>query len=172
MIKEINTHEDLINYVQKSIDAKLQEKKEAAMREVNAEKELIEEAIKLINDNFLYKKIKKKYGGKEQYVLATPQMFYEDYVTIPEYTWQRGLKYPDANEQWYKGIFVVNGQSYYDMRYIIDKYEKDLKRTAEKLKSQLDNIRTIQDEYNELVSNLNEIKKVISDWNERKDKEV
>lgn len=159
----MNTYEKILAKSEELIAERIRLENEQAQERANADREKIEKAIDLIKNNLLYKKVKKGYSG-EQYVLATEDMFYEDYTSNTEYVWQRGITYTggkDNTDYIYSGVFKVNGERYYDIRYIIKEYENNLKKTSEKIKSYGDKLRDITDEYEKLVKEAPRIKALI-----------
>lgn len=159
-------------------DKTLREKIEAETKVVNdaaeRDRQVIETCLEMIEKNLVYKDIE-QIGWGHKYVLATADMFYEDYVKEPKNSWNRGIKlteYKRGDDGYlYYGVFTVNGERYYDMRYLLRKYEKDVANTVKKLDAERDKLREIYDSYEEAVRSWPEVKKLVADWNRLNDGE-
>ena len=151
--------------VQAQLDAKMAQAQEAARNQAERDREKVEIAIEMISSRLVYKDIGGR-GWGHKYVLATEEMFYEDYLKEPESIWQKGLKFNENDgEAWYKGIFTVNGETYYDIHYILAKYQRDVYNVEEELKRRSDYVREIREKYDRAVRDWPEVKKVVEDWN-------
>lgn len=116
--------DELKTLVEAQIEAKKKQELERIERQLNADKEVIDKAIELINTHTLYKRIRE--GNHYVYKLATDEMFKNDYITEPKSSWKKGIKFymESFNERVNKSVIEVNGEEYYDIRYALNSYEK------------------------------------------------
>lgn len=144
-----------------NVNKKIEEERKLTEEKINNELKMVSRCIDLINDNMVFKKT----GGYiKHYVLATPDMFFEDYSKEPNYKWKKGINFPD-NKHYYDPIFNVNGEAYYDVRYIIGRYAEDwgkLKTSFDNLKRQMVNF---ENEYKEMIATQRNVKEVIEEYN-------
>ena len=161
----MNTYEKILAKSEELIAERIRLENEQAQNRANEDREKIEKAIDLIKNNLMYKKVSPAYKSK-QYVLATEEMFYEDYVSDVDYERQRGVHFIEAKEgskeYIWKGVFTVNGKHcYYDIKYIIEEYQENLRKTARKIEGYSDRLRDITEEFNNLVEEAPRVKALI-----------
>jgi len=158
-----NIKEEIFKRMQENINKKMEIVKQQAQEQADEDKEKVEKAVEMISKRLVYKQIGKYYYDYK-YILATEEMFYEDY--LKESKWDKGIKfYESEKDNFYRGIFSVNGENYYDMRFLLNKYAEDVKKSVSTLEYQRDKLYEIKHQYESLVSKWPEIKKLISDWN-------
>ena len=169
-----NIYNKITNLVDKNIQAKIDSEMSRIHDAVNKDKETVELCLDMIQKNLVYKDIA-QYGWGHRYILATPEMFFEDYLKEVE-SYRKGVKFTeykkDSDNYLYYGVFQVNGERYYDMRYLLRKYEKDVKNTLDKLNLERDRLHEICNEYEEAVKSWPEVKKLVEDWNKKTEGEI
>ena len=106
-----------------NVNKKLEEERRLVENRISNELTEVERCLQYIQNRLVYKIIKSGYSTKE-YRLADENMFFEDYTKDAKYGWDKGIKFFNANSKPYEPLFKVNGESYYDMRYIIRNYEE------------------------------------------------
>lgn len=155
----------------RQLQEKLDQKMRQAQEEIEQSRAVVEEAVRLIRSNLMYKD--KGRGSNHRYVIATEEMFFQDFMSKPEYDWDRGIKFTIAkrgdNDYIYHGVFIVNGHRYYDMRYLLDKYAEDVKDERDKICRYNDRLGEMIRVFDELVQQQPEIKKMLEEWHEMKD---
>lgn len=143
--------------VEANIEAKKNQELERIERQIEQDKEVISKAIELINTHTLYKKI----GNNNHYTyeLVTEEMFKNDYIKEPKNSWNKGVKFRRDifAEKVSTGVMEVNGETYYDIRYALNTYE----RHVEHLKRQINKKKRDLERLNESFPAL---KKVIIEW--------
>lgn len=112
--------EELKTLVGAQIELKKKQELERIEKQIKADEEVINKAIELINTHTLYKRISK--NNHYVYELATEETFKNDYLKTPTYSWQEGIKFHmgSFSEKVNKGIIEVNGENYYDIRYVLN----------------------------------------------------
>ena len=96
-------------------------------------------------------------------------MLINDYLTEPKNSYtRRGIAFEkfDAKEPW-KRVFVVNGEAYYDMRHILQRYEKDVMDERNRIIRYNDQLNEIINKFDELMKQYPLIKKMMEDWTAR-----
>lgn len=156
--------EELKALIENQIEAKKNQELERIEEQLNADKEVIDKAIELINIHTLYKKVKR--NNRFVYELATEEMFKNDYMREPKYEWQKGIKFYENsfNERVNKGIIDVNGETYYDIRYALNSYEKYMDKLTNSLTYIEDKIREKRKELELLNEGFPTLKKAIEEW--------
>ena len=158
--------ERVMEITDKGLREKLEREVLDARRQAEKDREVVERAVRLIQANLMYKD--ECFGGRHHYVLATEEMFFQDFMKKPEYEWKRGIKFVDSDEEkkrvYLSGAFRVNGEAYYDMRYLLDKYTRDVENEMQEICSYTDRLRDIKQKFDDLVSQAPAIKRLIEQW--------
>lgn len=144
-----------------NVNKKIEEERKLTEEKINNELQLVSRCIDLINDNMVFKVID---GYNKHYVLATPEMFFEDYSKEPKFDFKKGIKFYD-DKHYYDPWFIVNDEKYYDVRYIIGRYAENwgkLKTSFDILKRQ---ISIFENEWNEMLNDQKNVKEVIEEYN-------
>lgn len=146
-----------------NVNHKLEEERKRVENKINHELVDVERCLQYINNKLVYKIIGDWYSTKE-YRLADENMFFEDYTKEVKNDWNRGIKFYDISSKPTEPLFKVNGESYYDMRYIIKNYEEKFNRYAEQLNSLRDRFAEISKAADELKKQTPHIKKLIEQY--------
>lgn len=156
--------EELKALIENQIEAKKKQELERIEKQLNADKEVIDKAIELINTHTLYKKISK--NNHFVYELATEEMFKNDYMREPNLSWKKGVSFHknEFNEKINKGVIEVNGEVYYDIRYALNSYEKYMDELTSSLTCIEDEIREKRKELELLNKEFPTLKKAIEEW--------
>lgn len=156
--------EELKSLIENQIEAKKNQELEKIEKQLNADKEVIDKAIKLINTHTLYKKVRK--NDYFVYELATEEMFKNDYMSEPKYSWNKGVSFhkDEFNEKINKGVIEVNGEVYYDIRYALNSYEEYMNELTKSLTYIEDKIREKRKELELLNKEFPTLKKAIVEW--------
>lgn len=152
------------NQIEKIKEAKKNQELERIEKQLNTDKEAIDKAIELINTHTLYKKIGK--NNHYVYELATEATFKDDYMREPKYEWEKGVHFRknEFNERVDRGIIKVNGETYYDIRYALNNYEKYMNELTSSLTYIEDKIREKRKELELLNKEFPTLKKAIEEW--------
>ena len=164
--------DELKMLVEAQIEAKKQQELERVERQLNADKEVIDKAIELINTHTLYKKVEE--NNHYVYKLATEEMFKNDYIRKPKYEWDRGISFRVDNfhERVNKGVIEVNGETYYDIRYALNSYEKYVEDLECSLTNLQEKIREKKKELALLNESFPTLKQAIEEWQTYESDEV
>lgn len=156
--------EELKALIENQIEAKKKQELERIEKQLNDDKEVIDKAIELINTHTLYKKVNR--NNHFVYELATEEMFKNDYISEPNSSWKKGISFhEDAfNERINKGVIEVNGETYYDIRYALNRYEKYMNELTSSLTYIEDKIREKRKELELLNKEFPTLKKAIEEW--------
>ena len=124
---------DLLTIAEAQIAEKQFKEIESIKKRLDADKEIIKQAIELVQSHTLYK-IEDYRHYPRKYILATEEMLKEDYLKEPKYSWQRGIQFKagDSSKSWNTGILNVNGEIYYDIHFALENFERRIneKRTG------------------------------------------
>lgn len=165
-----NTSERLIRLAEVNIESKRNEELERLEQSLKHDKEVIEKVLKLIDDHLLYKVIS-QYGCPVQYQLVTPEIFEADYLKTPDHDWCQGLVIKDSNKN-YGATVEVNGESYYDIRYALNKFSADVEKREQTLSTIQQKLIDIKCEIEFLYKSLPALKAAITEWQEHQNKET
>ena len=157
--------DELKTLVEAQIEAKKKQELERIERQINADKEVIDKAIELINTHTLYKKICE--GNHYTYKLANEEMFKNDYLKEPKSSFKKGINFhvDNFNKRGVNnGVIEVNGETYYDIRYALNNYEKYVENLTRSLTYLEDLINEKKKELEELNEYFPTLKKAIEEW--------
>ena len=158
---------DLLTIAEAQIAEKQCKEIEKVKERLEADRETIATAIKLVNEHTLYKCVNERYSRK--YVLATEEMLKQDYLKEPDkYCYDRGIKFlsRDSQKSYNTGVLKVNGEVYYDIHYALESYEKRVNEKAKSIDGLYSRIRELQDEMELLEKEFPSLKKAIIEWQE------
>ena len=156
---------DLLILAEAQIAEKQVKEIEAIKQRLDADKELLKEAIALVNSHTLYKR-EGDSRGRYKYVLATEEMLKADYLGEPKQFAYKGIKfrYDDWQGKYNKGIMEVNGHTYYDIRYALNNYEKLINEKESQVLRLNDRIRELKEDLERLHENYPTLKQAVMDW--------
>lgn len=164
-MKEMTTKERITQLAEQKVAEKraVQEKKmqETLDRDI-ADVGTILEAIK---NKLLYKKGKNYW---EAWQLVTEEMFYEDYLRTTEYGWQKGIRFRNDERSNIGEYVEVNGELYFDMRYLINTYALDLEKAIKNNRLEYDKLKEKKEHYDALVHDEPHIKSLMQEYLLRK----
>lgn len=154
---------DLLILAEAQIAEKQVKEIEAIKKRLEQDKEVLKEAIALVNSHTLYKKVEK---GRYKYVLATEEMLKADYLCEPKPYSYKGIKFHDDSERYNKGVMEVNGHKYYDIRWALDSYERTINDKEEQVLKLNSRIREIKEDLDALHKNFPTLKQAVMEWME------
>ncbi len=156
---------DLLVLAEAQIAEKQVKEIEAIKQRLDADKEVLKEAIALVNSHTLYKR-EGDSRGRYKYVLATEEMLKADYLGEPQKYAYKGIKfhYDDWREKYNKGIMEVNGHTYYDIRYALNNYERLINEKESQVLSLNNKIRELKEDLERLHENYPTLKQAVMDW--------
>lgn len=159
---------DLMQIAEAQIAEKQRQEMEYLKRKLEADKEVMQRAIELVNSHTLYKKI--SIGGRYsyKYVLVTEEILKADYLGEPrtDYSYKGIRFHNDWNSNRNEAIIEVNGHEYYDIRYILNSYEKSVRRKEDEVNNLNAMIRELKEDLALLKANYPSLKQAITEWME------
>ena len=164
---------NLLEIAEAQIAEKQAKEIEEVKERIKKDKEVIARAIQLVKDHTLYKKVTSDYGWSYSYVLVTEEMLKEDYLKNPVSFSRRGIYFYDKDEKYRKyntGILKVNGETYYDIRYALEDYERELVEKKNRVESLVEDIRNIENDIKGMNKLFPSLKKSIEEWQEYQSK--
>ena len=158
---------DLLILAEAQIAEKQVKEIEAIKERLEQDKEVLKEAIALVNSHTLYKKVGET-GCRYKYVLATEEMLKADYLGEPKKYSYKGIKfhYDSWKERYDKGIMEVNGHVYYDIRWALNNYERMINDKEEQVLKLNSKIREIKEDLENLHKNFPTLKQAVMEWME------
>lgn len=145
-----------------NVNKKLEEERKETERKINSELEVVEEILKYIKNKLIFKKVGDSWHPN--YVLVTEEMFFEDYNNEPEYNKGIGVNHGRKNKWDY--FIKVNGEYYYDVRYIIANYEEDYENLRNRMSDLKITFSNLEREAEELLALEPKIKKLLEQYRE------
>ena len=106
-----------------NVNKKLEEERKKVEDKINNELIDVERCLQYIQNKMVFKIIKSSWSHTGIYVLADENTFFEDYSKEPKYSFDKGIKFANSSSKPYEPLFNVNGEHYYDMRYIVRNYD-------------------------------------------------
>ena len=157
---------DLLALAEAQIAEKQAKEIEAVKQRIDADKEMLKEAIALVNSHTLYKR-EEVSRGCYRYVLATEEMLKADYLGEPlrKYA-HKGIQfyYDDWEEKYNKGIMEVNGHTYYDIRYALNNYERMIDEKEARVLDLNGKVRELKEDLEKLHENYPSLKQAVMEW--------
>lgn len=148
-----------------NVNKKIEEERERTENKIKNELETVKRCVEFIENHLVFKKI------NYNYILATSDMFFEDYSKQPKYAFDSGVKIKE-NRKAYEPWFKVNGESYYEIRYIIGKYEEDFATITRKAYQLHETIRNLKESWENLEKEQKSIKSLLEQYSVAIDKEL
>lgn len=145
------------------ISKKVEEEKKKLEERISNELTSVERCLQYIKNKMVFKIIESRYAVKE-YIIADEETFFKDYNKEVDYSWVKGITFCDPNSKPYEPVFKVNGEAYYDMRYIVRHYEETFNRYSEDLKRLRENFSQIEAKAESLKKQEPHIKKLIEQY--------
>ena len=145
-----------------NVNKKLEEERQKTEEKINSELDRVEEVLKYINNKLLFKEIGDSWNCN--YALVTEEIFFDDYTKERKYDWQKGIKINNKREKKYDPFILVNGESYYDIRYLIRNYEETFNNYNKRLQNLRDSFREIESTVEELKKKEPLIKRLIEEY--------
>lgn len=158
---------DLLILAEAQIAEKQVKEIEAIKKRLEQDKEVLKEAIALVNSHTLYKKVGDT-RGRYKYVLATEEMLKADYLGEPKAYSYKGIKfhYDSWKERYDKGVMEVNGHTYYDIRWALNNYERMINDKENQVLNLNSKIREIKEDLDALHKNFPTLKQAVMEWME------
>ena len=128
-----------------NVNRKLEEERKKTEDKINNELVDVEKCLSYIKNRLVYKIIKENYRTTN-YVLADEDMFFDDYNK--ETNWYKGIYFPHDE----KYLFRVNGEEYYDVRYLMQNYREDFEKYRKDLASLNKVFRELEEGYKKLIA--------------------
>lgn len=154
-----------------NVNKKIEEERKRTENKISYELEHVSKCLKYITNKMVYKIIGNSWSAKE-YVLADESMFLEDYNKEPKYSFEKGIRFRQDDAGKYESLFKVNGECYYDIRYIIRNYEERFNDYSRKLNKLRDEFNEIENAAERLKKQEPHIKKLIEQYNKLEIDEV
>lgn len=156
---------DLLVLAEAQIAEKQVKEIEAIKERLASDKELLKEAIDLVNSHTLYKR-EDDSRGRYRYVLATEEMLKADYLGEPKQFAYKGIEfhYDSWKGKYNKGIMTVNGHVYYDIRYALNNYEELIHEKESQVLNLNTKIRELKEDLQLLRVNFPTLEQAITDW--------
>lgn len=159
---------DLLVLAEAQIAEKQVKEIEAIKKRLDADKEILKEAIALVNSHTLYKREDDSNSrSRYKYILATEEMLKSDYLGKPKNKYAyKGIKfhYNDWLDKYNKGIMEVNGHTYYDIRYALNNYENLIKEKESQVLNLNTKIKELKEDLEQLHNNYPTLKQAVMDW--------
>ena len=147
-----------------NVNKKLEEERKETERKINSELEIVEEILKYIKNKLIFKKVGDDW--KYDYTLVTEDIFFEDYSGEPKNYWGKGIEIRYNRERKWDWFIKVNGNYYYDIRYIIANYKDDFETLDKRLNSLRKDFSNIEELERKLLEQEPKIKKLIEQYQE------
>lgn len=156
---------DLLTIAEARIAEKQVQEIEKVKQRLEADRDVLKQAIELVNSHTLYKKVE-TYRYCYKYVLVTEDMLKADYLKEPKYGWQRGINFKkgDSTKSWNTGILEVNGETYYDIRFALNAYEKGIQAREYEIGNLQNKIKDLKREIEQLNNDFPSLKEAIEEW--------
>lgn len=146
-----------------NVNKKLEEERKKVEDKINNELKDVERCLQYIKNKMVFKIIGDRWSITE-YRLVNENIFFEDYTKEPDYWGNKGIRFLDSSKKPYEPLFKVNGESYYDMRYIIRHYEETFESYSRRLHDLHQEFNKIEEMANNLKKQEPHIKKLIEQY--------
>ena len=104
-------------------------------------------------------------------MFVTEETLIQDYLSEPKNTYvNKGIRFNvDVDGRKTSYIFTVNGIYYYDMRYILNAYEEDVRKEQARITRYNDTLGEMINEFERLLEKRKAIRKMLDDWTARQE---
>lgn len=163
---------DLLTIAEAQIAEKQVKEIQAIKERLEADREVLKQAIELVNTHTLYKIVSDGYN-RTRYQLATEEMLKEDYLKEGKSSYYgKGIQFLDKdNRRTYNtGVLRVNGETYFDIRYALNNYEKRLNDKQVSLRTLNSRVSEIKEDIYRLNEEFPSLKQAITEWQEYQNK--
>lgn len=147
-----------------NVNKKLEEEKKETERKINSELEVVEEILKYIKNKLIFKKVGDDW--KYDYVLVTEDIFFKDYSSEPKNYWNKEIEIKHKREKKWDYFIKVNGEYYYDVRYIIAGYKEDFDILDNRLNRLREDFSKIKEIEEDLLKQEPKIKRLLEQYQE------
>ena len=158
----------VLEITSKALQERIEQETLQAKEQAERDAEIVSRAIELVQENLMYKEVKE--GFYTHYVPATEEMFFKDFLKKTGYEWNAGIKFNDNKDtkkpSYLHGSFSVNGERYYDMRYLLDKYVSDVESVKRRISNYSDQLNDMINEFGRMVEQRPKIKQMLREWRE------
>jgi hypothetical protein len=158
---------DILHMAEKQIEEKRLTEIKRVSDQIDKEREGINTLLNMISERLIFKKID---DYTRKYTIVTPEIFKEDYLSEPKDRYSnKGISW---NGEWNSGknsymhVVMVNGIRYYDMRYILCKYEKDVENLRQRMSKAEDELRKVESQLEDTRYQYPVLVKMMKDWAE------
>lgn len=145
-----------------NVNKKLEEERKEKERKINSELETVEEILKYIKNKLIFKKVGDDW--RYNYVLVTEDIFFKDYSSEPKNYWGKGIEIRHKREKNWEYFIKVNGEYYYDVRYIIANYKEDFDVLDKRLNRLRDDFSKIEEVKENLLEQEVKIKELLEQY--------
>ena len=159
--------DEILHLAEKQIAEKRLTEIKRVSDQIDKEREGIHTLLNMISERLIFKK-NDDYTRK--YTIVTPEVFKEDYLSEPrESYYNKGLCW---NGEWNNGknsymhVVMVNGIPYYDMRYILCKYEKDVEKLRDRLSKAEEEVRKAENQLEDAHAQYPLLVRMMHEWAE------
>lgn len=146
-----------------NVNKKLEEERKRVENKINYELKDVERCLQYIKNKLVFKIVKNNQSSVGKYMLADENTFFEDYTKEPEYSFDKGIEFFNSSKK-SELLFKVNGESYYDIRYIVRNYEKRFTEYAKRLNDLREQFNKVEEMANGLIKQEPQIKKLIEQY--------
>lgn len=161
-------NEDVISKIKakayENVNKKLEEERQRVEDKINNELDVVEEILKYIKNKLIFKKVGDSWN--HEYALVTEEVFFEDYNSDPKNYWGKSIEIYHKREHKWDCFIRVNGNYYYDIRYIITNYKEDFNMLDKKLNSLREQFSEIKRLEERLLKEEPRIKKLLEQYQE------
>lgn len=148
-----------------NVNKKIEEERKITETKIQNELETVQRCVEFIENHLVFKKV------NNEYILATSEMFFEDYSKDAKYSFNQGVKIKE-NRKYYEPWFSVNGENYYEIRYIIGRYQEDFSNLTRRADDMYKKIRDLKESWERLEKEQKSIKSLLEQYNNAVDKEL
>ena len=148
-----------------NVNKKIEEERERTENKIKNELETVKRCVEFIENHLVFKKM------NGDYILATSDMFFEDYSKQAKYSFESGVKIKE-NRKTYEPWFTVNGENYYEIRCIIGRYEEDFSNLVSRGNRLYESINRLKEERDLLIKEQKSIKNLLEQYNDAIEKEL
>lgn len=166
-MSEKKTVDNLLEIAQKMANEKFAQEKQRVEERINDELGDVRKAVEMVRSGLCYKKIDE--FGRKRYLFVTEETLIQDYLSEPKNTYvNKGIRFNvDGSKTSY--IFTVNGIYYYDMRYILNAYEEDVRKEQKRITGYSTTLNELINEFERLLEERKAIRKMLDDWTARQE---
>jgi hypothetical protein len=157
--------DEIIRLAEENVNKKLEKDREQEEQRLKSELDKVKELLLMIKKRMLYKTTSEDFfGNNKKYVLITEEVFFEDYNSEKNKVYRSN---PIQIKDWEGKLDIrVNDIRYRHIGNLIKDFEETMQDKTDRVDRLSNNLRELQEDFESLKKQEQNIKKMVTDYQE------